>query len=86
MIGRGKAAISMTACNYSRFGRTRGSTIWRVQTVPMAKLKTLFFTFWYISRRAIANERLKRNRAGHVVLQSKSLYKDAARRGPPHVE
>jgi len=52
----------------------------------MAKLKTLFFTFWYISRRAIANERLKRNRAGHVVLQSKSLYKDGAPPPPPHGE
>src|SRR5262245_20010501 len=30
----------------------------------------------YISRPAIANERLKRNRAGQVVLQLKRLYKD----------
>ena len=30
----------------------------------------------YISRPAIANERLKRNRAGQVVLQLKSPYKD----------
>ena len=30
----------------------------------------------YITRPAIANERLKRNRAGQVVLQLKSLYKD----------
>jgi hypothetical protein len=29
----------------------------------------------YITRPAIANERLKRNRAGQVVLQLKSLYK-----------
>jgi hypothetical protein len=31
----------------------------------------------YITRPAIANERLKRNRAGQVVLQLKSPYKDA---------
>ena len=30
----------------------------------------------YITRPAIANERLKRNRAGQVVLQLKSPYKD----------
>ena len=30
----------------------------------------------YIARPAIANERLKRNRAGQVVLQLKSPYKD----------
>jgi hypothetical protein len=30
----------------------------------------------YITRPAIANERLKRNRAGRVVLQLKSPYKD----------
>ena len=30
----------------------------------------------YITRPAIANERLKRNRAGDVVLQLKSAYKD----------
>ena len=30
----------------------------------------------YITRPAIANERLKRNRAGQVVLQLKSAYKD----------
>jgi Putative transposase len=30
----------------------------------------------YITRPAIANERLKRNRAGQVVLQLKSSYKD----------
>jgi hypothetical protein len=30
----------------------------------------------YITRRALANERLKRNRAGQVVLQLKSPYKD----------
>jgi hypothetical protein len=52
----------------------------------MSKVKTLIFPSWYITRPAIANERLKRNRARQVVLKSKSLYKDAARRGPPHVE
>jgi hypothetical protein len=31
----------------------------------------------YITRPAIANERLKRNRAGQVVLQLKSPYKDS---------
>jgi len=30
----------------------------------------------YITRPAIANERLKRNRAGQVVLQLKSRYRD----------
>jgi hypothetical protein len=30
----------------------------------------------YITRPAIANERLKRNRTGQVVLQLKSAYKD----------
>ena len=30
----------------------------------------------YITRPAIANERLKRNRAGEVVLQLKSAFKD----------
>ena len=30
----------------------------------------------YITRPAIANERLKRNRAGQVVLQLKSAFKD----------
>jgi Putative transposase len=30
----------------------------------------------YITRPAIANERLKRNRAGDVVLQLKSAFKD----------
>ena len=30
----------------------------------------------YITRPAIANERLKRNRAGQVVLQLKSAYQD----------
>ncbi|MBM4260796.1 MAG: hypothetical protein FJ145_05060 [Deltaproteobacteria bacterium] len=35
----------------------------------------------YITRPAIANERLKRNRAGQVVLQLKSPYKD----GTTHV-
>ena len=45
----------------------------------------------YITRPAIANERLKRNRAGQVVLQLKSPYKDvtthiAARRVPRRVE
>jgi hypothetical protein len=34
----------------------------------------------YITRPAIANERLKRNRAGQVVLQLKSPYKDATTR------
>jgi len=36
----------------------------------------------YITRPAIANERLKRNRAGQVVLQLKSPYKD----GITHIE
>jgi hypothetical protein len=36
----------------------------------------------YITRPAIANERLKRNRAGQVVLQLKSPYKD----GTTHIE
>ena len=35
----------------------------------------------YITRPAIANERLKRNRAGQVVLQLKSPYKDGNRPG-----
>jgi hypothetical protein len=35
----------------------------------------------YITRPAIANQRLKRNRAGQVVLQLKSPYKD----GTPHI-
>jgi hypothetical protein len=35
----------------------------------------------YITRPAIANERLKRNRAGQVVLQRKSAYQD----GTTHV-
>jgi hypothetical protein len=37
---------------------------------------TLRFSCSYITRPAIANERLKRNRAGQVVLQLKSPYKD----------
>jgi len=32
----------------------------------------------YLTRPAIANERLKRNRAGQVVLQLKGPYKDGA--------
>jgi len=34
----------------------------------------------YITRPAIANERLKRNRTGQVVLQLKSAYKDGTTR------
>jgi hypothetical protein len=40
----------------------------------------------YITRSAIANERLRRNRAGQVVLQLKSAYRDglpAGRQGRP---
>ena len=36
----------------------------------------MLFLVTYITRPAIANERLKRNRAGQVVLQLKSPYKD----------
>jgi len=86
LICRGKAAILMTACNYSRFGRTRGSTIWRVQTGPNVKSKEPDFPFLVYHPSAIANERLKRNRARQVVLQSKSLYKDGAPPPPPHGE
>ncbi|HEY7560154.1 MAG TPA: transposase [Candidatus Binatia bacterium] len=43
---------------------------------------TLRFSCSYITRPAIANERLKRNRAGQVVLQLKSPYKD----GTTHIE
>jgi len=52
----------------------------------MSKVKSLIFPSWYITRPAIANERLKRNRARQVVLQSKSLYKDGAPPPPPHGE
>ena len=36
----------------------------------------------YITRPAIANERLKRNRTGQVVLQLKSAYQDGKNRSP----
>src|SRR5262249_12016880 len=49
---------------------------------PNLKSKDPDFPSWHITRPTIANERLKRNRAGQIVLQSKSLYKDGARPPP----
>src|SRR5215467_11102730 len=47
---------------------------------PNLKVKTLIFSSWHIIRPAIANERLKRNRAGQVVLQSNQARSDGSDR------
>ena len=48
----------------------------RQYAVALMKRKELERLCRYITRPAIANERLKRNRAGQVVLQLKSPWRD----------
>src|SRR5215831_14332735 len=55
--------------------RTALACMRRCAGVPIS-VKELEQLCRYITRPAIANERLKRNRAGQVVLQLKSPYKD----------
>ena len=54
----------------ARLQPARGGALWRHQRKELERLCR------YITRPAIANERLKRNRAGQVVLQLKSPYRD----------